>query len=83
MNSTLRELIEWRIKGIVIAYELRKQKRLKVARLISQASEALEDFIQNEFENEYVETLFALIHEREAEAEETAEIVPFCQGKRQ
>lgn len=84
MNSTLRELIDWRIKGVIIAFELREQKRLKVARLITQATEALEDYIQEEFENEYVETLFALIQEREAKpkASETAEIVPICQGKR-
>lgn len=84
MNRPLRDLIQWRIKAALIAHELRDQKKLRVARLITQASEALEDHLQEAHGTEYAKELLALMQERLAytEAQTSAKVIPIRKGER-
>lgn len=78
MSEPLRELILWRHKAVLIACHLKGEKRMKPARLLFQAAEVLEEYLQDEFGDAYLVELLSLIREREASNQKyAAQVVPF------
>lgn len=78
MSEPLRELILWRHKAVLIACHLKGEKRIKAARLLLQAAEEFEEYLQDEFGDAYLVELGSLIREREARNQVCVpQVIPF------